>query len=84
MKKVERTKKSQISEVLRYLKENGSITSMLAIQLFGATRLSGIIYNLRKEGYNIKTVKKPGINRYGNHNTYAEYVLEKKGSNDNG
>ena len=36
-------KTSKHNEVLNYLKKNGSITSMEAIEMFGATRLSAII-----------------------------------------
>ena len=41
--------------VLEHLKNHVGITSMEAIDLYGATRLSAIIFNLRKYGYNIKS-----------------------------
>ena len=42
--------KTQTNDVLNYLQNNRKgITSMEAINLFGATRLSGIIYQLRKK-----------------------------------
>ena len=44
---------TQRQQVLRHLQENGSITSWEAIMKFHATRLSGIIYSLRKGGYPI-------------------------------
>jgi len=62
------------SEVLRYLQEHGSITSMDAIELFGATRLSAIIFNLRKRGHNIETVSVGGVDRYGHAVNYGKYV----------
>lgn len=37
--------------VLKHLQENENISSMEAFELFGATRLSAIIFNLRKYGY---------------------------------
>jgi len=40
-------------QVKRHLIEKGWIDSWTAIELFGATRLSAIIFNLRKEGYDI-------------------------------
>ena len=47
-------KMTQKNAVLEHLKRNGTITSLEAIDLYGATRLSGIIYNLKhKDGYNI-------------------------------
>lgn len=36
--------------VYEHLKKQGHITSKEAFELFGATRLSAIIYNLRKRG----------------------------------
>ena len=61
--------------VLQYLKENKSITSLEAIKEFGATRLSAIIYNLRKE-HNITTKYETSKNRYGDSVSYARYILE--------
>lgn len=61
--------------VLQYLKENKSITSLEAIEEFGATRLSAIIYNLRKE-YKITTQYETSKNRYGDSVSYARYILE--------
>lgn len=47
-----RTEKSQYMKILRYMEthEDG-ITSMDAINLFGCTRLSAIIWTLRHDGY---------------------------------
>ena len=61
--------------VLDWLKTNASISSMEAIQSFGATRLSVIIFNLRKRGYNIETVKCEGTDRFGHSIRYARYYL---------
>lgn len=61
--------------VLQYLKKNKSITSLEAIKEFGATRLSAIIYNLRKE-HNITTQYETSKNRYGDSVSYARYILE--------
>lgn len=66
---------SQTKDVLDYLKIFGSITSIQAIKLFSATRLSAIIYNLRAKGYNIETVMVEATNRYGHTSRYAEYYL---------
>ena len=38
-----------------YLIEHGSISSLEAINAFWATRLSAIIYTLKKEGWHFKT-----------------------------
>lgn len=67
--------KSQTEDVVRFMKEEGSITSMDAINEFGATRLSAIIFSLRKQGYDIETRMEVGKNRYGKTMEYARYVL---------
>lgn len=61
--------------VLDWLKTHASISSMEAIRSFGATRLSAIIFNLRKKGYNIETVKCEGTDRFGNKMQFARYYL---------
>lgn len=72
-------KATQIAEVKRFLEENGTITSWQAIQEFGATRLSDIIFKLRrKHGMNIQTKTCAFKNRYGNSSSYAQYVLISK------
>ena len=45
--------KTKTGKVLAHLQERGSITSWDAIQMYRATRLSAIIFNLREEGYKI-------------------------------
>lgn len=70
--------------VLDWLKTHASISSMEAIQSFGATRLSVIIFNLRKRGYNIETVRCEGTDRFGNPMRYARYYLRNSPSKDGG
>ena len=68
--------KTQISEILKYLQTHKrGITSIQAIELFGATRLSDIIFRLRKAGYDIETEQITKKNRYGHTTTYACYKL---------
>lgn len=69
---------TQMSEILAYMQSGHRITSMTAIDMFGATRLSDIIFKLRKAGYNIKTHDIVGKNRYGGTVVYAEYELIKE------
>lgn len=69
-KKINKTEK-----VLEHLKEYGCITSLEAIELYGATRLSSIIFNLRKHGYKIETIDLPFVDRFGTKSTYGKYVL---------
>ena len=70
--------RGQRAEVLKHLNEKGSITSMEAFQLFGATRLSAIIFDLRKLGYPIETYDVVGKTRYGDTCVYAKYVLNRE------
>lgn len=67
--------KSQTEDVLRFMKEKGSISSMEAFKEFGATRLSAIIFRLRKRGYKIDTEIWSRKNRYGKIVEFARYVL---------
>lgn len=66
---------TKTSMVLDHLKKHGSITSIEAIDNYGATRLSAIIFCLRKKGYDIDTINMKGIDRYGNSMVYGKYVL---------
>ena len=74
---------TQTSEVLKHLKKYRTITSMEAIEKFGATRLSSIIFRLRKRGYDIKTVMCNTKTRYGDDAAYAKYRYIKFNGLDN-
>ena len=69
---------AQRAQVLDYLKRNGKITSMEAIELFGCTRLSGRIHDLRTEGYTILTEMTEGKTRSGHQCRYATYYLDRE------
>jgi hypothetical protein len=70
---------SQTKLVLQHLIEHGSITSYEAIKLFGATRLSAIIYVLRHDyGYNIASHFEKVTTRYGYKTQIAVYKLERE------
>lgn len=63
--------------VKRHLQEFGSITSWDAIEKYGATRLSAIIYDLRyRDGMNIDTMMIEATDRYGNTSQYAKYIYK--------
>lgn len=76
--------KSQISEVIDLLRKQGYITSYEAIEKFGATRLSGIIFILRERGFGIETEMVQGKNRYGHSTNYAIYRLKKDLKDEDG
>ena len=68
---------SQEKMVLQHLQEHGSITSYEAIQLYGATRLSAIIFNLRhNEGFEISTDLEKVRTRFGAKTQVARYKLK--------
>ena len=76
-------KTTQRSEVLKRLKEKGTITSLEAIRDFGATRLADIIYNLRKRGHLIETIDCVGKTRYDETCRYAKYRYVEFNGRDN-
>lgn len=62
-----------------HLIEKGKINSWEAIQEYGATRLSAIIYNLRhKYDMNIINERVDFTDRYGSKSHYDNYILEDK------
>lgn len=67
---------NKTQKVIEHLNLYGSITSLEAIDLYGATRLSAIIFNLRHK-YNLNIVNETinFIDRYGNKANYVKYVL---------
>ena len=71
------TKKTQIDEIRKYLENHKKgITSLEAIDRFGATRLSGIIWVLKhKHQMPIITESKTVKTRYGRTTTVAVYKL---------
>ena len=72
---MEDKKTNKTEEVLKHLQEHGSITSIEAIEKYGATRLSAIIFKLRKKGYNIDTITIPFTDRYGTKSNFGKYIL---------
>ena len=64
-------------QVLKHLKDKGNITSWEAINKYGATRLSDIIFRFKKNlGLNIVTESVTEKDRNGNTVTFAKYVLK--------
>ena len=68
--------KGNTARILEYLQnhENG-ISSMQAFELFGVTRISAIIFNLRKYGYNVESCWKNGKNRFNEKVRFVQYIL---------
>lgn len=68
-------KTNKTTEVLKHLQTYGCITSLEAIDLYKATRLSDIIFRLRKRGVKIQTIDIPFVDMYGTKSAYGKYVL---------
>ena len=69
---------SQNDMVLHHLKDKGYITTFESFDLYGITRLSARISDLRKMGYNIASVSQKGTNRYGEKIKFCRYTLMEK------
>lgn len=69
-------KMSQSKQILEYMRKHGSITSLEAIQHIGCTRLSGRIYDLRRQGHLISSDMEYVRTRTGDKTVVAVYRLE--------
>lgn len=67
---------NQCNKILRYMTEFGSITPMDAIENFGCMRLGARIFDLKQDGYAIKTEMVKAKNRFGEPVSYARYSLQ--------
>jgi hypothetical protein len=63
------------NQVKTHLLIKGNIDSWTAINLYGATRLSAIIFNLRRMGYNIVSQPVTTKDRNNNNCTFVKYIL---------
>lgn len=64
--------------VLKYMEDNGGITSWEAIQQLGCTRLSEYIRQLRAEDVNVDDKWITNKNRYGESIKYKKYFITRK------
>lgn len=69
------TKKDKI---LKHLQLYDTITSWEAIQEYGVTRLSAIIFTLRKEGFEIDSEKIQFTDRFGDTSNFSKYIFKGK------
>lgn len=69
---------TQNEEVLRHLMKERGITSREAMEKYGIMRLGARIYELKKQGYPIKTYLRVGKSRNGESMVYAEYRMERR------
>ncbi len=68
--------KTQKEAVANHLKTYKCLTSMQAIELYGITRLSEYIMELRREGWNITSERCKGKNRFGHTSSWCNYQLQ--------
>ena len=66
---------TQRERIARHLEDFGSITSYEAFRDYGVTRLSAVIFDLKKKGYPIITEKEKTRNRYDEPVIYGRYKL---------
>ena len=72
---MEKTTHEQI--LLNHFAKYKTITSMEAFDLYGMTRLSAVIYQLREKGYEIEMVWETGYNRYNQPIKWGKFYLKK-------
>lgn len=75
-------KPSQKERVLKYIEDFGSISSFEAYKDLGITQLGARIWELKKDGVEIRTRWKVSYNRYLEKVTYKEYYLEEEKENE--
>ena len=68
-------KTNKSKQILQHLKTHGSITSWEAIEQYGATRISAVIFNIKKKHY-VESERIPHIDKYGNQTAYVRYVYK--------
>lgn len=66
---------NQTERILMYMRDFGSITQLEAMRDLGCMRLGARVYDLKREGYNIRREMETSKNRYGKDTSYARYRL---------
>lgn len=69
---------TQTEKILKHMQERGGITSMEAFQMYGITRLSARICDLRLQGVQISNQRQKARNRDGETVYFDRYVLEEQ------
>ncbi len=67
---------TQKDKILRHLKDFGNITSWESFVNYGITRLSAIIFNLKKEGYSFDEEWVTKNNKYNEKTEFKKYILK--------
>lgn len=69
---------TQCEMILDHLQQYGSITPMTALNRYGCMRLGARIYDLKRQGHDIRTVRQDVENQFGTRVTCARYIIVKK------
>lgn len=70
---------TQCEVILKHLKTHKGITVYDAINKYGVLRLSAVIFDLRKAGYNIINDYQLGVDVRGKQIRFVKYRLVKEG-----
>lgn len=68
-------KKTQQIRVRDYLRKNNGITQLEATHKLGITRLSAVVFDMKKEGYVIDGEMIDVINRFGEKTRVMRYTM---------
>jgi hypothetical protein len=67
---------TQENMILNYIKDNGYITTLIAVRDLGILQAPARIWGLKRRGINIKTRRKQVVDRYGDTKRIVEYYIE--------
>jgi hypothetical protein len=65
----------QEQRVLEYMQKNNTINPLQSWVDCGVYRLSAVIFNLKKKGYEIESNRSVAMNRFDEEVKFAEYLL---------
>lgn len=81
---IRNTSSNKTDAVRKHLKAFGSITSMQAFHLYNATRLSRIIFDIRRSNVmEVTSMPIEILDRYGNKTTFCKYIYHREVSDIN-
>ena len=66
---------TQTQCILKHLEDHGSITALEALQHYGCMRLGARIWDLKRDGHDIRREMVEGRNRHGDRTHYARYTM---------
>ena len=66
---------TQKDRIIRHLNDKGSITALEAVKEYGIMQLASRIYELKDQGYNIRSEFVSSKNRYKEPVSFSKYSL---------